>query len=142
MRPPKAEEVHLLVCEDVRQEQDGRISLMGVVGPSIEVDTLPGVRGGLCFVLLLMNPAEWFEHIEFTLRDAEGNLIGPKGSAFVPRPNEAGPFLSQHVFKYFPAVFPKAGEYEFRCVFGKGDDDVGLSRKLVVRAKPSDQKTV
>ncbi len=62
MRAPKAESAQILICEDVRVEQSGRVSLMGVFGPSIEVDAVPIVLASLCLVVLLLNPEEWFEN--------------------------------------------------------------------------------
>ena len=134
MRAPKGESAQFILCEDVRVEQSGRFSLMGVFGPSIEVDAVPIVLPSLCVVVLVLNPEEWFEN-------HRARVLGPDGRELVSstiaaaRPTEQGPYQSQWIWKMVPFPIVQPGEYQVQWLFDESGH-VGFSRKLTVRVRP------
>ena len=119
MAGPQAEQTTVIVCEDIRREESGRLSLMGVYGPSIEVARTPIRLPSLCCALILLNP-----------RRAVGvrmRIVGPdkKEVARVDAPSPASypppPFVSAHQFRVFPFPIEMPGAYEISFSF-EGDD--------------------
>lgn len=133
VRAPPADEVHLLICEDVRNEADGKLSLMGVCGPSLIVPQVPCTIPSLCCVLLLMNPVRHYPEVEFSLVKPDGQTLATSRGGMPPNPTDGLPFQTQHAFKLYPVPIPVAGTYGIRLVLGSGPDVVEMHRTLVVR---------
>ena len=137
MRAPNADETHLLVCEDVRQEGDGRLSLMGLFGPSISIPEVPTVLPSLCCVVLLLSPKEHFRVIGFSLVRPDGTPLVSQSSE-VAETAEEPPFQSQHIFKVYPAPLQIEGPYEFRVTFGDPTEGIEMRRTIIVRRSPTE----
>jgi len=131
MRPPKADYAYSLLCEDVRTEQSGHLSLIKVIGYSLEFEGFPAVLPTLCSVVFIGNPSEQFTNIIVQFAGPRGQAIAT--SAIIATAiSEPPPFVSQHLVKWFPVVFSEPGEYIFKWSFG---EDIGITRTLTVKLK-------
>src|SRR6266478_7157147 len=126
MRPPRGEQVQVIVCEDVRVDASTRLNLLGVYGPSIEVETFPTILPTLCGVVLVLNPAEWFSHVRSEFVDPNGVQLA-RGELNIAKPADLSLFQSQHVLKMYPVPLSQSGIYSFRWWF-TDDNSVGLVR--------------
>jgi hypothetical protein len=135
MRPPKADAVFGLVCEDIRSEASGRLSLMGVFGPTIQAPTLPiTLPGGLCAILFVRNPGEPLTKVTISVRDPAGKDILPAMTNDI-----AGPYANiQHQFQLQIVPFPLAaeGDITFRYTFNDGEE-IGIEFAITVQKKPA-----
>jgi hypothetical protein len=131
MRPPKADTVVALVCEDIRLEASARLSLMGVFGPIIDVPGFPGAMPMLCAVGLVKNPAEPLETVTMTIIDPNGATLGSSDTQPVAKINDEQVL---HQFQIKVAPFPIQGEgiWTFRFTFN-GSDEVGMETQVKVR---------
>ncbi|MBF0500784.1 MAG: hypothetical protein HQM09_11670 [Candidatus Riflebacteria bacterium] len=116
----------ILMCEDIRQEVGGRISLMGILSSKLLVQDFPLVFPKFCLFL------EWGE---FTGRAKVNLTIVPPAGVNMPNfrptteiPGQPGVVArSMIVLNNFP--FPIAGGYTFE--FRNGEELIG-SETLVV----------
>lgn len=134
MRPPEAESVSMVICEDIRVEASRRLSLMGVFGPSIEVETLPTLLPGLCAVLIVRDPHESLTEVTTALLDASNNPILPANSQTVSPPGGAMKFAYQFQVKLVPFPLAAEGDITFRFTFNRGGD-IGVALPIKVRLK-------
>ncbi len=59
-----AKHINTIVCDDIRQESDDKLSLMGIYQKDIIVNNIPSILPTLCFM--------------FTLEDVKTDLSGLK----------------------------------------------------------------
>src|SRR5438309_147151 len=76
---PKCEAARILLCDDIREEVDGRQSLIGVWGPSLRVVRLPYLHRGLSVFVQLVNPAEGYDAIEYELCGPDSSIVARGG---------------------------------------------------------------
>lgn len=137
MTPPAADEVIHLLCEDVREESDGRLTLVGLYGPTIRVQKLPNLVR-VCSVLLLRNPGKLPQPVFVRATGPEGNVLVEFGREDPPPANTPESFTSQRVAKIFPLKVEKPGLYTFAFQFGV-DRRVGVERAVTVLVEEKPQ---
>lgn len=135
MRAPAAEAVFAIACEDVRQEASGRLSLMGVFGPTIQVEELPIILPALCAVLTVRNPAEPLRQVAITVLDSNGVSIVPTTSHDIPPPTQQR-VSHQFQIKIAPVALAVAGPITFRWTFN-GSVDLGAELSEDVKVGPA-----
>ena len=62
-----AKKIHVIICDDVREEKNNKFSLMGVYGHKMIFERLPARLPKLCIVLMLEGVKEKFSKIIITL---------------------------------------------------------------------------
>ena len=135
MKPPKSDSFSVLFCDDVRFEKDGRLSIMGLYGPVIEMPSFPSAVGSFCAVLLLRNP----DPVPTTVSQ---RFFGPQGviadlpKAPIQITNTKQPIAVHMVLKIIPLEFKSPGEYEVRFVLDEAAG-IGVSQKILVRQATS-----
>ena len=135
MRPPNAEMVALLFCDDIRTEQSGRLSLMGLYGPTLEVEALPAIAASLSAVLIIREPREALTEAVVSLTDASGiALISPSKQAI-----DIGPggekTTHQISLKVMPFPLNVEGPVVLKYSFN-GGTEIGIEAAVTVRVKP------
>lgn len=135
MRPPAAEEVAILICEDVRPGLSGRSDYLGVFGPSIEIERIPAMMPMLCGSVLVLNAREPITHIAAQFMDPAGKPLLAVESDVGPSVDEQAS-LASYSFKMFPVKFDVEGEYRFFVRFNR-TADIGVERSIRVRVKSS-----
>jgi len=134
MTPPEADAVFTLFAEDVRQETSGRMSFMGVYGPTLEVDTLPALIPSLCVTLLVRNPRQPINSISVIATAPNGTRI-MKGTTATPSLFPE-PHMAAHTAKVFPVLLDCEGD--FRVVFQfNGSPNIGVEASIRVKRKPA-----
>ena len=110
----------VLLCEDIRHETGGRVSLMGILGSKLYVQEFPIFFPKLCIFI------DWGEIAEKVVVNM--NIVPPEGVQFPPvRPTaeikgQPG-VVARSMIVLNSFVFPKAGEYVFE--FWVGNTMVG-----------------
>lgn len=110
----------VLICEDIRHETGGRVSLMGVLGSKLYVQDFPLFFPKLCLFI------EWGEmtgRVTVTL-----NIVAPEGVSLPkvqPKAEIRGQpgIVARSMIVLNSFVFPKAGDYVFE--FSIDDQVVG-----------------
>lgn len=68
-----------IFCEDVRHEVNGQRTLVGLLGDSISVDTIPGTISRVALFSRISVPIDFLlESLTLTLFDPDGNVIYAK----------------------------------------------------------------
>lgn len=126
----------VLICEDIRQEVNGRVSLMGVLASKLFVTRFPFKFLKLCLFI------EWEEVIGKW--DIGINIVRPSGAPLLPKPLAASiegqPGLtarSMIVLENFE--FPEAGAYRFE--FTANGKDIGCETFTLEKFEPSPKVT-
>jgi hypothetical protein len=136
MRPPEAEAVDLLICDDIRLEASGRLSLMGVYGPTVEVASFPFLLPSLCAVLLIRKPREPLTTATSVVLDMTGNPMFPAGTQTLSPPTVTGTKLMYQLqVKMVPFILLAEGTITFRFTFD-GSDQIGMELPITVRRTP------
>ena len=135
MRPPKAEASFTLICEDIRSEASGRLSLMGVCGPLMDVPGLPGLLSSLCAVVFVRNPAEPLRTVTISIIDPNGAPLGGPNTQQVVEVHDDE---KMYQFQVKAAPFPVSteGVWTFRFTFND-TDEIGMDATIRVRNKQS-----
>jgi hypothetical protein len=106
---------------------------MGVFGPSLEVDGVPGMLKGLCAVLLVRNPMEPLTHARAQVLDSSGDRIIDGGSQPIA-PTTLERYQHQFQVSVFPFPVQAEGDITFRFTFNNGDE-IGSEGRVTVRRK-------
>ncbi|HOY67078.1 MAG TPA: hypothetical protein PLP29_09325 [Candidatus Ozemobacteraceae bacterium] len=126
----------VLICEDIRQEINGRVSLMGVLAAKLFVTRFPFKFLKLCLFI------EWEEVVGKW--DVGINIVKPSGLPLLPKPLAASiegqPGLtarSMIVLENFE--FPEAGAYKFE--FTANGKAIGSEHFTLEKFEPAPQVT-
>ncbi|HEY9072261.1 MAG TPA: hypothetical protein VIV61_18515 [Candidatus Ozemobacteraceae bacterium] len=124
----------VLICEDIRQEINGRVSLMGVLAAKLFVTRFPFKFLKLCLFI------EWEEVVGKW--DVGINIVKPSGLPLLPKPLAASiegqPGLtarSMIVLENFE--FPEAGAYKFE--FTANGTSIGCEHFTLEKFEPAPQ---
>ncbi|MCK5543169.1 MAG: hypothetical protein KAI40_10805 [Desulfobacterales bacterium] len=80
-----AKKIFTIVCDDIRFEADGRISLMGVIEKDLTVNEIPIILPTLSIMISLENLQIKISEIEVIVKAPK---TGPEKLRFVPPPAE------------------------------------------------------
>jgi len=132
-----AKKIHSIVCDDIREEINNKVSLMGVYGKEIIFNQLPAILPKLYFLIMIEDVSKKFSEVTLTLK-----LPGSKTQIFKrPTPPKLKTGLNLNlIFGFSPFKVEKAGEARFEVRVGdskrtnyvhklgisKGKDSAGL----------------
>lgn len=131
------EDSSLLICSDIRVEVGKRVSLIGVMGPSLEVPSVPAMEPTIAVFLWLLNPKVAVTSATVVLRAPDGTEIARSESSLAVAVPPPAPFAFNLHVKLFPFSIPAFGWYCF-SVSLNGDPDLGFERRLLVRKPTAD----
>jgi hypothetical protein len=136
MNPPRCEASRVLLCDDIREEADGRQSLIGIHGPSLRVERLPYVHRGLSAFVQLVNPAAEYRRVEFELVAPNGSVIA-SGSGLAPGSDDIGepPLFSNYRIHFFPLTLTLPGPYTLHVWLDRAANE-GVEARLAVKVDP------
>jgi hypothetical protein len=140
MNPPRCEASRILLCDDIREEADGRQSLIGLHGPSLRLERLPYVHRGLSAFVQLVDPRVKYKGVEFELAAPDGAVIA-SGSGPTPGSEniEEKPLFSNYRIHFFPLTLTLPGPYTLRVWLDRAADE-GVEAKLSVKVDPATQR--
>lgn len=110
------------VCDDVRAEQGGKLTIVGFYGKSIRVPAIPVTMPKLCFFAQFEPPSWRPGNMRVRLVSPSGSLMLETPNINVPTPEEASVIPVEYrqanvVFQFAPMTFNEEGvhfvEYEF-----------------------------
>jgi len=137
MTPPRCEKATILLCDDIREEADGRQSLIGVHGPTLKVARLPYTHRGLSVFVQIVNPADAFPGVQFELIAPDGSVVA-EGAGETPGASVSPGTSSVHSnyrIHLFPIRLALPGAYVARVWFDRAAD-VGVEAQLMVTVDP------
>ena len=134
--PPNLEA--LLICEDVRFELSGQITLVGLIHSS-EVQVLRNRPSDTLCVVVLLSGMEGIEQLShavgvFSVKDDPSKLPEPSF------PTKRQPESDRHTIAHRLGgiLFPEPGEYLIKVVVTTGDTVSTFTRKLQVEYATDD----
>jgi len=132
MNMPQCERGYILLCDDIREEVDGRQSLIGLHGPSLRVPVLPFTHRSLSAFVQLVNPKVAYPSVEFELLGPDDSLLA-SGRASTPEAQATGatPAYSSYRLHFYPVPMALQGAYRVRVWFDRSKDE-GLEAVLRV----------
>lgn len=127
----------VLFCEDIRQEVGGRVSLMGVLGSKLLVQTFPLPFSKLCLFI------EWGElsgkfNVELKIIAPQGVEL-PNVRPSAPIQGQAG-LVARSMIVLSNFAFPAPGTYVFE--FSADGEVVGRENFVVEQYKPVAPKDI
>ena len=134
MIPPRCEAIRFLLCDDIREERDGRQSIIGVLGPSLAVDRFPVTQRGLSAFVQLVNPADGYASVDFELVAPDGAIL--RGSGPTPEATSIAeqPVFSTYRMHFVPWLLTSPGRYLVRVWFDRVRE-VGIETGIEVRLR-------
>ncbi len=130
MTPPRCEKATILLCDDIREEADGRQSLIGVQGPSLKVARLPYTHRGLSVFVQIVNPADAFPGVQFELIAPDGSVVakGAGETPGLPFPPGPRPYTPTTGFISSPSAWPWPA---------RTSPEYGSTAQLTLASRPS-----
>lgn len=135
-REPEIETV--LVCDDVRREQNGKDILIGVYGGDIAIPTLPSPQN---FVFWLLLKAQEPGAFLLTLQALLAKTLIAEVKINLEIGTKAGADFSSETFSLytprFPLVIEKPGDLVIQARWGKQGEFRSILQKPIVLARPA-----
>jgi len=110
-----AKKIFTLLCDDIRQEEGGKTSLMGIYGQDVIVDKIPTILPKLCLSIFIEGIKEPFSDIKIILKSPESDDYPMKLAA--PPDLKLNDSL-QLIMALSPFRVKAAGEAKFGIYFG------------------------
>jgi hypothetical protein len=110
------------VCDDIRTEQGGKLTVVGLYGKAIRIATLPATLPKLCFLAEFDSPFLQATTLRVRLINPSGNLVFETPVMSVPRLGE-DPLIPQEyrqarvVFQVAPMIANEGGAYAIEYEF-------------------------
>lgn len=104
---------YTLLCDEVRQENNGKFLVIGLYTPDISVPQLPFAMASLSFFNVIETSAAGDIDLAFRLEQGESLIAGGSGKMTVGQPG-----FGAIPIKLGPIQLPMAGPYTFRLDLG------------------------
>lgn len=130
-----------LMCDEVRQEMNGKFIVLGLYTPNITITSLPAILPSLTFLQNL--EADRVEAItqRITLQSLEtGRAIASATTVLnvQPQPNQPAPWTVLNVINFRNIMFDRAGTYSL-TVFFEGQHEPLIQQFDVILNLPGQQ---
>lgn len=135
MKTKIANEMVILVCDDIRPEIGGKSSYMGVYSDTIVVRKVPLVLPKMAFAILIFNTKIKITKMEPIIKHPKGQikLSPPEFQDGVPK----GANLNIHLF-VAPLKIEESGEMELQIVFNE-NETLKVTHSFEIKIDPGSQ---
>jgi len=130
-----AEHVAMIVCDDMRNEQDNKVSLMGIYPHKLKINEIPTVIPRLTFCVLLDKLITAVGKCEIVAKGLE-NEIEPISQTIEPKQEAKAGTNLRIVFAVYPVEIRATGTIVFQVRMG-GEEHPSLEYKLeIIKQEP------
>ncbi len=131
-----AKKIFTLVCDDIRLEVDGRISLMGILDKDLVVDEIPYILPSLSIMISLEEMQTEISEINVILRAPK---VGPEIFKFVAPPDkEKGDNGAKLLVKLAPFRIKSEGEVKVQIKLPDAKKAVTIHSFKIIQSEPLD----
>jgi hypothetical protein len=104
------------ICDDVRTEQGGKLTIVGFYGKAMRVPTLPTTFPKLCFWAQFDSPSLRPNSVRVRLTSPSGNVVLETPNIDVPHADDVSAIPSEYrqanlVFQVAPMIVNEGGPY-------------------------------
>ena len=128
-----AKDIITIVCDDVRQEVDGKISIMGIYSDII-IPKIPIVLPKLNVIVLLRSINKIFTNIKTVLKDPTGKDYFFKSTP-VPLSIEIGKSMNMD-WGFAPFKVEKPGEFKWEIYFDDSEKPDHVHKFNIILSEP------
>ena len=114
------------VCDDIRNEEHGKLTLVGYYGRSIRIATLPAILPKLCFMIQFERNLAPGSKLQISLLSPGGSILMTAPDLEVPSRQNGGPLIpdeyryAQVVFQIAPMPLNEEGAYRIEVASSDG----------------------
>jgi hypothetical protein len=126
-----AQKIHTLLCDDVRDEEGGKKSLMGIYAQNIIFEKLPTILSRLCLVIFIENIKASFKKIKVILKAPESDDFVMEASGHKIEKDQ-----NLHVIMVMSPFRAKAeGEAKFEIYIDEAKKPILTHKFLIIEKK-------
>ena len=123
-----AESIKIIVCDDVRHELNGKMSLMGLYIDNLIVQQIPTLLSKLFFVIMVDGIKKKINKIHVTIYPTEGDpVVLEQKSPFNTKIGKSVNF----VMGFSPFEIKKEGEFRMEVKFSKNEKNPHAERRII-----------
>ena len=124
---------YLLVCDDIREEKNNKVMIIGLYANKIIVDTIPAMLPKLAIRLCFDLSRPFAESFSLAIRRPDGMQVGP---FHVVVPPAASPEYPESCINLNIVPFPLEAEGVYEIVARGDDAEAGFGRFSVEALRP------
>jgi len=128
---------YTLICDDVRQENNGKLIVIGLYLPDIAAFQIPVLLPSLTFIQALESdrPGQWTFRMKLTHLESGHQVAEAMGAI-----NVAQPGLAVSVVKFGNVTFDRLGTYNMTLTIEEHREPILVSFNVILAPQPQQPK--